>query len=54
MNYYKNSPEALESLRAPVFEDKVVDFILGQAKISEKAVTIEELQKDPETPMAVA
>ena len=54
VNYYKNSPEALESLRAPVFEDKGVDWILGQAKISEKAVTIEELQKDPETPMALA
>lgn len=54
VNYYKNSPEALESLRAPAFEDKVVDFILGQVKISEKAVTIEELQKDPETPMALA
>jgi trigger factor len=54
VNYYKNSPEALESLRAPVFEDKVVDFILGQAKISTKTVSIEELQKDPETPTALA
>jgi len=54
VNYYKNTPEALESLRAPAFEDKVVDFILGSAKISEKAVTIEELQKDPETPLALA
>jgi trigger factor len=54
VNYYKNSPEALESLRAPVFEDKVVDFVLGLAKVTEKVVTIEELQKDPETPVALA
>jgi trigger factor len=54
VNYYKNTPEALESLRAPAFEDKVVDFILGQVKITEKTVSIEDLQKDPETPVALA
>lgn len=54
VNYYKNTPEALETLRAPAFEDKVVDFILAKAKITEKPVSIEELQKDPETPVALA
>jgi trigger factor len=54
VNYYKSTPEALEQLRAPAFEDKVVDFILARAKITEKAVTIDELQKDPETPVALA
>jgi trigger factor len=53
VNYYKNTPEALESLRAPVFEDKVVDFILELAKVTTKEVSIEELEKDPETPMAL-
>ncbi|MBL8631167.1 MAG: trigger factor [Rhodospirillaceae bacterium] len=53
VNYYKNTPEALESLRAPVFEDKVVDFILELAKVSTKEVSIEELEKDPETPMGL-
>lgn len=54
VNYYKNTPEALESLRAPVFEDKVVDFVLELAKITSKTVSIEDLQKDPETPVALA
>jgi len=54
VNYYKNTPEALESLRAPVFEDKVVDFILGQVAVTDKKVSIEDLQKDPETPVALA
>lgn len=53
VNYYKNTPEALESLRAPVFEDKVVDFVLALAKVTDKPVSIEELQKDPETPVAL-
>lgn len=53
MNYYKSTPEALEGLRAPVFEDKVVDFVLGQAKITEKSVPIADLEKDPETPVAL-
>ncbi|MDX2225129.1 MAG: trigger factor, partial [Rhodospirillaceae bacterium] len=54
VNYYQNTPEALESLRAPVFEDKVVDFIIAKAKVSEKPVSFDELQKDPETPVALA
>jgi trigger factor len=53
VNYYKNTPEALESLRAPVFEDKVVDYILALAKVGTKQVSIEELQKDPETPASL-
>ncbi|MBL8644666.1 MAG: trigger factor [Rhodospirillaceae bacterium] len=52
VNYYKNTPEALESLRAPVFEDKVVDFVLELAKVSSKQVSVEELQKDPDAPAA--
>ncbi len=54
VNYYKNTPEALESLRAPVFEDKVVDFVLSKITTTSKAVSIDELQKDPETPVSLA
>lgn len=54
VNYYKSNPDALETLRAPAFEDKVVDFILELAQVTTKPVSIEELQKDPETPVALA
>jgi trigger factor len=43
--YYRKNPDALASLRAPIFEDKVVDYILELAKISEKTVSREQLYK---------
>lgn len=46
--FYQKNPQALESLRAPIFEEKVVEFILGKAKISEKSVSAEDLMKDDE------
>ena len=47
-DFYRNNPDALASLRAPIFEDKVVDFILELAKITEKSVSREELYKSEE------
>ncbi len=46
VNHYQRNPQALETLRAPLFEEKVVDYILGKAQITDKVVTFEELQKD--------
>jgi trigger factor len=46
--FYQKNPEAMEQLRAPVFEDKVIDFILELAKIEEKKVSAEELMRDPD------
>ncbi|MCY1707659.1 trigger factor [Pannonibacter sp. SL95] len=43
--FYKNNPQALATLRAPIYEEKVVDFILTLAKVTDKTVTKEELQK---------
>ena len=43
--YYEKNPAALIELRAPIFEDKVVDHILEQAKPADKKVTAEELLK---------
>jgi len=43
--HYEKNPAALVELRAPIFEDKVVDHILEQAKPPEKKVTVEELLK---------
>jgi trigger factor len=48
--YYRNNPQALAELRAPIYEEKVVDYILGQAKVGERKMTREELMKpDDET-----
>ena len=48
IQYYQKNPEAMASLRMPIFEDKVVDFIIENAKVSEKVVPVEELMKDPD------
>ncbi|WP_298722582.1 trigger factor [uncultured Ferrovibrio sp.] len=48
MEYFQKNPEAANSLRAPIFEDKVVDFILEMADVTDKPVTKEELQKEAE------
>lgn len=44
--YYQKNPNALAALRAPLFEDKVVDFLLELAEVTEKPVSREELFKD--------
>jgi len=45
-DYYRNNTNALAQLRAPIYEDKVVDFILELANVTEKKVTREDLFKD--------
>jgi trigger factor len=47
-DFYQNNPNALASLRAPIFEDKVVDFLLELAEVSQKTVSREELYKEDE------
>jgi trigger factor len=47
-DYYQKNPNAQASLRAPLFEEKVVDFIVELADVSEKKVTREELFKASE------
>jgi trigger factor len=54
VQYYQKNPEALESLRAPLYEEKVVDFILELAKITDKEVSVAELRNDPEEAAAAA
>jgi trigger factor len=51
-DYYRSNPQMLAQLRAPIFEDKVVDFVLELAKVNEKKVTREELFKDEQAPAA--
>jgi trigger factor len=40
--FYRNHPDAVQSLRAPIYEDKVVDYIFGAAQVSEKALPTKE------------
>jgi len=47
-DYYRNNPAALASLRAPIFEDKVVDFLLELVDVTDKQVSREELFKEDE------
>lgn len=49
LEYFKSSPQALAQVRAPLFEGKVVDFIVELAKPAERKVPVEELLKEPET-----
>lgn len=43
IDYYQQNQDAMAQLRAPLYEDKVVDYILALAKLSEKSVTPKEL-----------
>ncbi len=46
--YFQKNPQAIEQLRAPIYEDKVVDFVLEMATVEDNDVTVEELMKDPD------
>lgn len=48
IEYYRKNADAMESLRAPLIEDRVVDFMLEMATITERKVTREELMRDPD------
>jgi len=47
-DYYRKNPGAIAALRAPLFEDKVVDFLVELAKVTEKPVSRDELFKEDE------
>jgi trigger factor len=46
--YFANNPQALASIRAPLFEDKVVDFLSELVKVNDRSVTREILYLDPD------
>ncbi|HUW80575.1 MAG TPA: trigger factor [Acidocella sp.] len=49
VEFFKKNPQALERFRGPIFEDKVVDFLLGRVTLEETSVTPKELAADPES-----
>ena len=46
--YYRKNPGAVAAVRAPIFEEKVVDFLVELATVTEKQISREELLKDEE------
>ncbi len=49
VEFFRKNPQQLERFRGPIFEDKVVDLLLGQVKQEEVTVTPEELAADSES-----
>jgi len=47
-DFYQKNPQALAQLRAPIFEEKVVDYIVERAEVTDKKVSKKELMEDPE------
>ena len=43
--FIQQNPQAQQQLRAPIFEDKVIDYIAEQAKVADKTVSKEDLEK---------
>jgi trigger factor len=49
-DFFRSNPNASAQLRAPIYEEKVVDLILEKAKVTDEPVTKEELFKEDEMP----
>lgn len=48
VEFFRKNPREMERFRGPIFEDKVVDYVLGQVTLNETSVTPEELAADVE------
>lgn len=46
--FVQNNPQMRQQLRAPIFEDKVVDYVVELAKVTEKEITKAKLEKEIE------
>jgi trigger factor len=46
--FYRKNPQALAEIRAPIFEEKVIDHILETATVTDKNVSKEELMTEDE------
>ncbi|MEL6754711.1 MAG: trigger factor, partial [Pseudomonadota bacterium] len=50
VEFFQKNPNAMAQLRAPIYEDKVVDHILDVAEVTDKTVTKDELFAEDEAP----
>jgi len=46
VEYYQRNPQAIEALRAPIFEEKVVDHLISTANVTDKPVSVQDLLND--------
>ncbi len=53
IEFFRKTPQAVDNLRGPILEEKVIDFVLELAKVTEQEVTPEELAREPEVPSAI-
>jgi trigger factor len=54
LEFFRKYPQLSNTVRGPLLEDKVVDFVLELAKVTDAVVTPEELAKEPEADEAIA
>jgi trigger factor len=45
MNFFRNNAQAVANVRAPIFEQKVIDWIVAQAKVTDRSVSLEEFNQ---------
>ncbi|HAE09904.1 MAG TPA: trigger factor, partial [Alphaproteobacteria bacterium] len=48
LEYFQKNPQAMQQIAGPIFEDKVIDFVLEMAKVTEVTIDAETLYKEPE------
>ncbi len=48
LKFYQQNPGAIQQIRAPLFEEKVVDYIIERATVTDKTVTKEKLMEEPD------
>jgi trigger factor len=48
LEYFQKDQNAMQELQAPIFEEKVVDFVIEMANVTDQEVTVEELMRDPD------
>ena len=44
-DYFKNNPSSVETIRGPIFEQKIVDHIFSKIKLKNKAISLKEFKK---------
>ncbi len=50
MEFFRKNPQLAENLRGPMFEEKVVDYVVELADVTDRTVSPEELARDPDLP----
>jgi trigger factor len=48
VDFYRNNAERLSEIRGPLFEEKVIDHVLSQSKVSDRHVSKDDLVKEVE------